>query len=168
MDLHLPAGGHPAAAECSSKVCCRQLSLFLAALFSVLGGVSCSMTVYDEEAAAERALTFARTAFIEQNIAAAYELLHDETKRNLDLERFKSYLTMMHPDGWPHTVSKKGYEIAPGRNVINIYVNGRSNSETFHYRLEMHEVDGSYSVWGLFRGQGEYPKDGLYNEFKAE
>ena len=140
-------------------------TLFFATTIAI--SAACSVTVYDEDTAAEKAVIFARTAFIERNAEAAYELLHEKTKENLNVQKLRGSLNLMHPRGWPRSLSKKGYEIIPGRNALNIYIDGRNGDENFHYRLEVHQSEnGTYKVWSFFRGQGEYPKSDLYREFK--
>lgn len=135
--------------------------------FFIALGAACSVTVYDEDAAAKQALSFAKTAFVERNAPAAYDLLHEKTKKGLTVDKFGESLKQMHPRSWPRSLSTKGYEIVPGRNALNIYIDGRGDDESFYYRLAVHESeDRTYKVLGLFRGQSEYPKSGTYKELK--
>lgn len=140
--------------------------LWLLVYTSIALGVACSVEVYDEDQASDEALIFAKIAFVERNTRDAYERLHEKTKESVSLNRFADLLKLMHPRGWPQSVAKKGYQIIPGRNALNIYIDGRNEDELFFYRFEVDQTkSGGYRVLSLFRGRGEYPRNDLYREF---
>lgn len=120
-------------------------ALVLMLLFSL---PSCAKSVkHNETLAGQRAVEFARLAFVKNNFEQAYELLSDGGKRHLGREKFIETITRMHPRSFPTKVTALEYQAMPGENAIWIYLAGQNTDEQFQYRLTLETTDkGDYKV----------------------
>lgn len=136
----------------------KKLVLYSAMLLSLLG---CKPTVrvihHDEDMAADRALEFAETAFVQQDYEKAYRLLTKEGK--LTFQKFRNVIGQMHTNSFPTTIKAVEYEPMPGQKAMSIFLYGESAGEKFYYRFVMQGTKkANYNVFAFYRRDGPYPQ----------
>ncbi len=117
----------------------RSLQISFFVLGSLLGLVGCAgKAAHDEALAAKRAVEFAETVFVQNDIEKGYRLLSDGTRRHVPLEKFKETVTRMHPKGYPTSVTAREFEPMPGgEKAIYIFLTGDGSGDRFDYKLTL-------------------------------
>jgi len=108
-------------------------------LGSILGLLGCAgKAAHDEALAAKRAVEFAETVFVQNDIEKGYRLLSDGARRHVPLEKFKETVTRMHPKGYPTSVTAREFEPMPGgEKAIYIFLIGEGSGDRFDYKLTL-------------------------------
>jgi hypothetical protein len=129
------------------QYCAR--TLVLAVMFT-----SCAESVqHDENSAAKRAIEFARVLFIEKNLDKGYQLLSENGRRHVPLDKFKQTITAMHPRAYPSRISALEYEPMAGEKAIYIYLSGQNSEEQIGYRVTLEGTAATgYQVLKIDRG----------------
>ena len=119
------------------KVISLQISFFV--LGSILGLLGCAgKAEHDEALAAKRAVEFAETVFVQNDIEKGYRLLSDGARRHVPIEKFKETVTRMHPKGYPTSVTAREFEPMPGgEKAIYIFLTGDGSGDRFDYKLTL-------------------------------
>jgi len=114
-----------------------QISFFV--LGSILGLLGCAgKAVHDEALAAKRAVEFAETVFVQNDIEKGYRLLSDGIRRHVPIAKFKETVTRMHPKGYPTSVTAREFEPMPGgEKAIYIFLTGDGSGDRFDYKLTL-------------------------------
>ena len=112
--------------------------------------------------AAISATEFAQAAVVERNVDKAFNLLHPDFQAYATKEKFAQVLTTMNSPTYPRAIIATDYEPILGQEVMNIYIRGESDTETFYYRIPMKgSVNQGYKPVGIFRSDTPYPKSDL-------
>ena len=122
----------------------------------LLGHCSCIPTLtaisHNQDMAAIKAILFAKEAFIDLNQPGAYDLLSEEMRRDVSLDKFINVIARMHPVAFPRVVVATDYEPMPGQKSMFIWLYGEYGEEKFYYRLTMlGTTETDYRVAGMFR-----------------
>lgn len=113
---------------------------------------------HDEDAAAKKAVEFAKVAFIVHDDATAYPLLGEELRHSVSPEKYADAIKQMHPSGFPAKVTATQFEPIPGQRALSIVLVGENGEQKFFYRFVMvGTADAGYAVGGFFRSNGPYP-----------
>lgn len=132
----------------------------LGILFAVflLAGCGKKIIAHDVKKAGASALEFAEETFVRGEFKKGYALTAQKPGAQIDFGRFRQVIAVLHPKGYPLSVTAEGYEAAPDKDTVNVFVKGENGGEKFYYRLVM-EGTGStgYKVAGLYRGKSPYP-----------
>ena len=125
-------------------------------LGTVLLGCSSCITFnairHDPDLAAERAIQFAKEAFIDLNQPGAYEFLSEDLKQEVSLDKFIGVVAQMHPDNFPRVIRATDYAPVMGQKVVVIWLTGENATETFYYELTMAgTVRTNYKVASVYR-----------------
>jgi hypothetical protein len=117
----------------------RSLQIYFFVLGSILGLLGCAgKAAHDEALAAKRAVEFAETVFVQNDIEKGYRLLSDGARRHVPLEKFKETVTRMHPNGYPTSVTAREFEPMPGgEKAIYIFLTGDGSGDRFDYKLTL-------------------------------
>jgi len=117
----------------------QSLQISFLVLGSILGLLGCAgKAAHDEALAAKRAVEFAETVFVQNDIDKGYRLLSDGARRHVPLEKFKETVTRMHPKGYPTSVTAREFEPMPGgEKAIYIFLTGDGSGDRFDYKLTL-------------------------------
>lgn len=117
----------------------RSLRISFFVLGSILGLLGCAgKAEHDEALAAKRAVEFAETVFVQNDIEKGYRLLSDGLRRHVPIAKFKETVTRMHPKGYPTSVTAREFEPMPGgEKAIYIFLTGDGSGESFDYKLTL-------------------------------
>jgi hypothetical protein len=112
--------------------------------------------------AAESAEKFARVAFVEGNVKAAYDLIWEEGKRRLSVDAAARAIADINKAGRPSEVEATEYEPILGQPAMNIFLHGKGEAGDFYYRFVMMGTeDTGYRVADFFKGSGPYPPSNM-------
>jgi hypothetical protein len=117
----------------------RSLRIFFFVAGSIFGLLGCvGKTAHDETLAAKRAMEFAETVFVQNDLEKGYRLLSDGARRHVPIEKFKETVRRMHPKGYPTSVAAREFEPMPGgEKAIYIFLTGDGSGDRFDYKLTL-------------------------------
>lgn len=139
----------------------RQTKLILRSLLILAFGACVTAIRHNQDAAAIKAVEFARLAFILQNYEGASKLL-PPNQNSSTVEKIKELVTKMHPTSYPTKVTATDYEPLPGQKAMRIYLLGENDDEKFYYGFVMVGTEGEgYSVSEIYRGSEKLPSSGM-------
>ena len=107
---------------------------------------------HNPDAAAHRAVVFAREALIDRNQPVAYDYLSEKMRRKLSFDQYIDMLIRMHPKSFPVEVTAAEYEPAPDKQALFIWLTGVYRGEQFYYRLRLEgTTEAGYKVAEMLR-----------------
>jgi len=137
----------------------RSLRISFFVVGSILGLLGCAgKAAHDEALAAKRAMEFAETVFVQNDIEKGYRLLSDGTRRHVPIEKFKETVTRMHPKGYPTSVTAREFEPMPGgEKAIYIFLTSDGSGDRFDYKLTLEGSSATdYRVTNLEPGTSSH------------
>ncbi|MCM8812373.1 MAG: hypothetical protein NC924_00365 [Candidatus Omnitrophica bacterium] len=106
----------------------------------------------DEAAAAQAALRFAQTAFVEYDAQYGYRALAPAARQAIPVARYVEVVHQLHPQAYPRILRATAFEPMPDRSGVMIYLTGENGDEQFFYRLIMvGSARRGYACHGFFR-----------------
>ena len=130
---------------------------------------SCTYYIdHNPDLAVKIANEFSQTAFVERDFPRAYETLPPEKLDTFTESAFEQMVISMHPGGnFPTSVHPTGWEIVPGKSIINVYLSGQILDHPTYYRLELSgDSKRSYTISGMYRRDSPFETSDLYRTIK--
>ena len=110
---------------------------------------------------------FMQHLFIEENYKAAFDLMHEDFKKQLNLNQLKELLSKVHKGVIPKKFEIVEFEIYSGQEFISIFINTKNNVPSFFYRVTLSgNKDKGYLVAGFHIAAKKIPEQGRRLPYK--
>lgn len=139
----------------------------LLACSALISACSLDVTIHDENAAADTALSFAEVLLFREDPAAAQNMVDEQVRQQLTQNALAQVLAAYNQSGMPLKLSVEAYETLGGKRLINIYIRGDESERSHYYKTTLRgNKDSEYRIVGFLRADEKPPTAGLYREFE--